>query len=90
MSLFSNNFSKAFSRILELSGVSCYKLAKYTDIHESYLSRLRNGNKQNPSPEIIVRICIGIALCTMNNKLGLHDFEDLFRSVGRSIITREV
>ena len=87
MPLFSNNFSKAFSRILELSGVSCYELARCTDINESYLSRLRSGEKQNPSPEVIMRICIAIALNSKNNRIRLRDFEDLFNSVGRSLYT---
>jgi transcriptional regulator with XRE-family HTH domain len=83
MGLYSNDFSKAFSKLLEKTDVSCYSISRYTNLDEGYLSRLRNGEKGNPSPETVVRICL--ALAHFNNKLELHDFENLFRAVGRSL-----
>jgi transcriptional regulator with XRE-family HTH domain len=83
MALYGNDFAKVFSEILGKSGVTPYQLAKYAYLDEAYLSRLRKGEKGNPSPETIVRICLGMAHCS--NKLDLSDFEKLFNSVGRSL-----
>ena len=84
--VFSSNFSQAFSRLLDETGVTCYQIAKYTGIDEGYLSRLRSGEKRNPSPEIIARICLAIA--HLSNKTTQPDFEALFNSVGRSLLIK--
>jgi len=83
MTLYANDFSKAFSKLLEKYDVTCYQISKYVHLDEAYLSRLRSGEKGNPGPEAVVRICL--ALAHFNNKLELHDFETLFRAVGRSL-----
>ena len=81
--LYSNNFSKVFSKLLEKYDVTCYKISKYVHLDEAYLSRLRNGEKGNPSPETVVKICL--ALAHFNNNLKLDDYESLFKAVGRSL-----
>ena len=88
MGLYSDDFAQVFSKLLEKTGISCYQLSQYTHLNQAYLSRLRNGKKQNPSPETVVKI--SLALCYYSNQVQLHDIENLFKSVGRSIITREV
>lgn len=88
MPLYSGDFGKAFSKILGLSGASCYEISKYADINEAYLSKLRNGVKNNPSPEAIMRICLAIARCSKEGKkVDLYDFDTLFNAVGRSLFT---
>jgi transcriptional regulator with XRE-family HTH domain len=84
--LYSNNFSKAFSKLLETSDVSCYKIAEFTRLDEGYLSKLKSGERNNPSPETVMKICL--ALAHFSNKLILLDFEELFNSVGRSILIK--
>lgn len=83
MALYGSDFAKIFSDLLDKSGVSSYKLSQYVYLDEAYLSRLRNGQKVNPSPETVVKICIGLA--HYSEKLNLSDFEKLFNSVGRSL-----
>jgi hypothetical protein len=83
MALYSNNFANIFSELLLKSGVSCYQIGHYIELDEAYLSRLRNGQKVNPSPEVVVRICIGLA--HSSDKLGIIDFERLFNASGRSL-----
>ena len=83
MALYSKNFAKSFSEVLQNSQISCYKLSQYSHLDEGYLSCLRNGTKVNPSPETIVRICLSIA--HYSNKPTLLDFEKLFNSTGRSL-----
>jgi transcriptional regulator with XRE-family HTH domain len=84
--LYSNNFSSAFRKILEVGGVSRYKIADFTGLDDGYLGKLCSGEKNNPSPETLVKICI--ALAHFSEKLPLSDLEELFNSVGRSILVR--
>ena len=81
--LYHSDFSRVFSKLLNVSGVSCYQIAKYTGIDGGYLSCLRNGQKNNPSAEIVVKI--SLAITHLGNKVTLIDIEELFQSVGRSI-----
>jgi len=88
MTLYASDFSKVFSTLLEENGISCYKISRYTHLDEAYLSRLKNGGKHDPSPETLIKISLGLA--HYGNHVQLHDIQRLFKSVGRSIITREV
>jgi transcriptional regulator with XRE-family HTH domain len=81
--VYSNNFSVAFSQLLEKSGVSCYQISRFAHLDQAYLSRLKNGTKQNPSPETIVKI--SLALTRFSDKITVHDIQRLFSSVGRSL-----
>jgi transcriptional regulator with XRE-family HTH domain len=81
--LYSNNFAQVFSELLEKTGVSCYQISQYTNLDEGYLSRLRKGEKCNPSPETIVKIAM--AMARFSDKFYLGDAENLFNSVGRSL-----
>lgn len=87
MGLYLSDFSEVFSKLLEKSGVSCYRIAEYTGLDEAYLSRLRNGKKHNPSPEAIMRI--GLALAHFSDKIKICDIEDLFEVVGRSLSLKQ-
>ena len=82
-SLYKNEFSKVFSRLLEKGGISCYGICNYTGVDPAYLSRLKNGEKDNPSLEIAVRIALGLVHCS--NRILVHDIEELLRSIGRSL-----
>lgn len=81
--LYSNDFSLVFSKLLEGFNITCYQISKYTHISESYLSRLKSGEKDNPTVETVMKI--SLALAHFSNKIGLYDIEALFNSVGRSI-----
>ena len=73
MALYGNSFAKVFSGLLDKSGVTCYQLKQYVHLDEAYLSRLKNGQKGNPSPETVVRICL--VWLTYNSFPGIG-FED--------------
>ena len=81
--LYSNDFAEVFSRILKKTGASCYRIAAFSHLDEAYLSRLKSGEKTNPSPETVMKICLG--LVRASDKVTLYDCEMLFRSVGRSL-----
>jgi len=88
MTLYANDFSKVFSTLFEKTGISCYQISQYTHLDQAYLSRLKTGKKQNPSPETVIKI--SLAFAHYSNQVQLHDIQKLFKSVGRSIIIREV
>ena len=84
--LYSNDFSRAFSGLLEKGGVTCYQVGQFSGLDQAYLSRLRHGEKGNPSPETLMKIAL--ALVHWSDKVGLHDIECLFNSAGRSLLVR--
>ena len=85
MAIYEKNFSEAFCRLLNKSGVTCYQIHQYTHLDQAYLSRLKNGVKNNPSPETIMKISLGI--CHFAENIKLSDIEDLFNAVGRSLLS---
>ena len=85
--VYSNSFSQAFSHLLEKTGISCYQLSQFAHLNQAYLSRLRNGEKQNPSPETIMKI--SLALTHYSDKIKLYDIQKLFKSVGRSLLSND-
>ena len=82
----SNEFSVVFSRLLEKTGVSCYRISQFAHLDEAYLSRLRSGEKKNPGPETVVKIAL--AMAHFSPKVDLYDVEVLLNSVGRSILLK--
>ena len=84
--LYSYEFAQAFSKLLEKAGVSRYQINQFSYLDQAYLSRLMSGEKYNPTPETIVKICL--ALVHFNDKISLYDLEELFRSVGRSLLIK--
>jgi hypothetical protein len=84
--MFSADFSRAFDRLLKETKVSCYQIGKYAQLDEAYLSRLRRGEKNNPSPLAILKI--GLAFAHLSPNVKLQDIEELFNSVGRSIMPK--
>ena len=83
MALYAKDFSEVFSALLEKTGISCYQISQYSHLDQAYLSRLRNGEKQNPSPETVIKI--SLALAHYGKHVQLHDIQNLFKSVGRSL-----
>lgn len=81
--LYKNNFSEAFNKLIQKTGVSCYKISQYTHLDQAYLSRLKTGEKGNPSPEVIMKISLAIA--NFADKTTVGDFEKLMNSAGRSL-----
>lgn len=91
MGIYKNDFCVVFTELLKKSGVSCYEISHFAHLDEAYLSRLRSGEKNNPSPEVIMRICLAVAHCSKKDKkVRLFDFEALFNAVGRSLFTAKV
>jgi len=85
-SLYAGEFARAFAAILNKTGVTRYQIAKFSGLTEPYLKRLLTGEKKNPSPAVITRICFAIA--HLSSDVTQHDFETIFNSVGRTLFTK--
>ena len=83
MGIYQNSFAEAFSKLLAESEVTCYKIQEFTHVDQSYMSRLKSGEKTNPSPETIMKI--GLGLVHYSSKVKVSDIEKLFKSAGRSL-----
>ena len=81
--VYSNSFSQAFSQLLEKASISCYQISQFSHLDQAYLSRLKNGERHNPSPETIIKI--SLAVTHYSDKIKLYDIQKLFKSVGRSL-----
>ena len=87
MGIYANEFSVVFSALLQKTDISCYQISQYTHLDQAYLSRLKTGEKKNPSPETVIKI--SLAFTHFSNQVRLHDIQRLFRSVGRSLNVAE-
>ena len=83
MGLYNSDFAKAFSNLLAKSGVTCYQIHQFTHLDQAYLSRLKSGESNNPSPETILKI--SLAICHLKEKIKIYDIEQLLNSTGRSL-----
>ena len=83
MAIYTNNFCEVFAKVLADTGVTCYKISQYSGLDEGYLSRLKSGLKENPSPETIIKICVAIVFHSKDTKL--HEIEALFNATGRTL-----
>ena len=82
--VYTSDFSRVFSNKLVKACITCYRISEYTGLNESYLSRLRSGEKSNPSVATLMKI--SLALVHFGQDITLYDIEELFNSVGRSIL----
>ena len=60
--------------------MSCYKVCQYSGLNSAYVSRLKAGQKANPSVRTIVKI--GLALVHHNRGITLGDIDELFKTGG--------
>jgi len=86
MTLYYEGFNKAFSHLLEKTGVTGYKIEQFTGLDQGYISCLKNGKKNNPGPEVVVKI--SLALAHFSQDITIWDIEDLLNSIGRSLFPK--
>ena len=87
MGLYQNNFTEAFLKLITKSGVTPYQIHQFTHLDQAYLSRLKSGERFNPSVETIMRISLALVSLS-NGKIRQHHVEELFNSVGRSLFRK--
>ena len=84
--VFSNNFKEVFNELVKKSGASRYMISKHAHVDEPYILRLSNGEKKNPSPEIVIRICF--ALVRLSSDITIYDLDELLKSIGHTLFPR--
>jgi transcriptional regulator with XRE-family HTH domain len=62
------------------AGKSRYKLAQWTGLSEAYLLRLENGERANPSRDVV--LLIALALASGSQNIGIYDIEEFTLSAG--------
>jgi transcriptional regulator with XRE-family HTH domain len=83
MAIYKNDFFYVFTELLKKSRVTCYQISQFSHLDQAYLSRLKSGERANPSVETVVKI--SLALTHYSNNINLYDIQRLFKSVGRSL-----
>jgi transcriptional regulator with XRE-family HTH domain len=83
MAIYSTDFAKVFSKLVENYSLSSYQISQFSGLDQAYLSRLKSGERKNPSPETVVKIAL--AICHTKPQAKLSDIEELFNATGRSL-----
>jgi hypothetical protein len=83
-SIYTNDFAEVFTKLLNKNSLSCYQISQYTSLDQAYLSRLKHGEKKNPSSSVLIRL--SLALARLGNKVTIYDIEELWNAVGRTIL----
>jgi len=71
-------FASALKRLRIKAGKSRYKLAQWTGLSEPYLLRLENGERANPSRDVVMML--SLALVAESQAIDLYDVEELMLS----------
>ena len=73
-------FASALKRLRVKAGKSRYKLAQWTGLSDAYLLRLENGERSNPSRDVV--ILLALALVSNGKSIDTYDIEELMLSAG--------
>ena len=68
------------------SGKSRYRLAQFTGILEPYIMRLENGERSNPSKDVV--LMLGLGLLTGSDELDIWDVDVLLLAAGYAELRR--
>jgi len=80
-------FSQVLSSILEKTSVTCYQISQYSGLNQAYLSRLKSGEKVNPSIGTVLTITY--ALVHFSDKVDLYDVKRLFKAADYHVPLKE-
>ena len=73
-------FAAVLKRLRLKAGKSRYKLALWSGLSEAYLLRLENGERTNPSRDVV--LLVALALVSSSETIDLYDIEELMLSAG--------
>jgi len=73
-------FASALKRLRIKAGKSRYKLAQWTGLSDAYLLRLENGERLNPSRDVV--LLLSLALVSDGHSIDAYDIEELMLSAG--------
>ena len=61
-------------------GKSKYRLAQYSGLDEAYILRLESGERQNPSRDAVMKLCL--ALAATSEAINIHEVNQLLLAAG--------
>lgn len=73
-------FGDTLKQLRIKAGKSRYKLAQWTGLSEAYLLRLENGERANPSRDVV--LLIALALTSGSQNIDIYDIEEFTLSAG--------
>ena len=73
-------FCGTLRRLRLQSGKSRYRVAQYSGLDQAYLLRLESGQRQNPSRDTVMKLCL--ALVTDSSMISIHDVNELMLAAG--------
>ena len=73
-------FGETLKTLRLKSGKSRYRLAQFTGILEPYIMRLENGERSNPSKDVV--LMLGLGLLTGSDALDIWDVDVLLLAAG--------
>ena len=80
------SFGETLKGLRQRSGRSRYRLAQYCGISEAYILRLENGERSNPSRDVV--LMLGLALLNGSDTLDIWDVDVLLLSAGYAPLRR--
>ena len=81
------DFQTVLQRLIATSGKSVTQIAQLSGVDRSYIARLLSGEKDNPSPEVVARIWMGICMdaeVAKRDPTFVHGLAELLLAVGLS------
>ena len=79
-------FSETLKKLRARAGKSRYRLAQYSGINEAYILRLENGQRFNPSRDVVMML--GLSLVENSDQVNIWDVDDLLLSAGYAPLRR--
>jgi transcriptional regulator with XRE-family HTH domain len=73
-------FGDTLKQLRTKAGKSRYRLAQWTGLSEAYLLRLENGERANPSRDVV--LLIALALASGSPNIDIYDIEEFTLSAG--------
>ena len=73
-------FGATLKKLRLKSGKSRYRLAQYSGLDEAYILRLESGQRQNPSRDTVMKLCL--ALVAKSDVVSLQNVNALLLAGG--------
>ena len=68
-------FSKILKDLMDKSGKTRYRLAQCSGVDEAYIFRLENGERRNPTRDIVMKL--GLGLMHDSSSVTIYDVNEL-------------
>lgn len=80
------NFGEVLQQVRRKAGKSRYRLAQWCGINEAYILRLENGQRNNPSRDVV--LMLALALVHGSPSLAIYDIDGLLLAAGYAPLRR--